>query len=47
MEDIENDLKPWDTEPKYDGTWVDGLKHGTGRIVYSNGDIYKGAFVKD
>jgi hypothetical protein len=31
-------------EPKYDGTWADGLKHGTGRIVYSNGDLYKGGF---
>lgn len=45
LEDIENELKPWDTDlPEYDGTWADGLMHGNGRLVYPNGDIYKGGF---
>jgi len=32
--------------PEYEGNFADGLRQGTGRLVYPNGDIYKGAFVK-
>jgi len=27
--------------------FADGKKHGAGRMVFPNGDIYKGSFVKD
>jgi hypothetical protein len=30
-----------------EGTWVDGKMSGTGRIIYSNGDIYTGNFQDD
>lgn len=46
--DVENEIKPWvTTTADYDGAYVDGGKHGIGRMTYPNGDIYKGAFVKD
>ncbi len=33
--------------PEFDGQYTEGLKNGNGRCVYPNGDIYKGAFIKD
>jgi hypothetical protein len=48
IEDVENDIKPWETEGKdYDGGFLDGQRHGSGRQVYPNGEIYKGGWVKD
>ena len=28
----------------YEGEWVGGQRHGEGRMVYGNGDIYTGEF---
>ena len=46
IREIENEVKPWDREPQYDGGYAEGLKSGSGRCVYPNGDIYKGTYVK-
>lgn len=32
---------------KYDGEFKDGLKHGTGKYAWENGDRYEGGFVDD
>ena len=32
---------------KYDGEFKDGLKHGTGRYEWENGDRYEGTFAED
>jgi hypothetical protein len=45
--EIENELQPWEDTPEYVGAFVDGLKHGAGRFIYPNGDIYKGGFQKN
>jgi hypothetical protein len=37
---------PWNTSPEFDGGYAEGLKNGTGRCVYPNGDIFKGTYVK-
>jgi len=47
-EEIENELQPWNNDiTEYEGNFLDGKKHGLGRFVYSNGDIYKGIFQMD
>ena len=32
---------------RYDGNYKDGLKHGFGRMVYPNGDIYEGEWFEN
>jgi hypothetical protein len=46
-DEVLNEIKPWILAPEYDGSYADGLKQGSGRCVYPNGDIYKGTFQKD
>lgn len=43
-EEIEHEIQPWNTETEYEGSFSEGLKHGVGRCIYPNGDIYKGMF---
>jgi hypothetical protein len=31
---------------KYRGTFLDGLRHGTGALTFANGDVYEGTFVR-
>ena len=45
-QDIEREIQPCVLTPEYDGNFAEGLRQGTGRLVYPNGDIYKGGFVK-
>jgi hypothetical protein len=36
------------TEPMiYRGDYVDNKRHGRGRAIYSNGDVYEGAWVNN
>lgn len=46
-EEVENDIQPWIRNVEYEGNFLDGKKNGFGRIVYPNGDIYKGQFSAD
>jgi hypothetical protein len=32
---------------KYEGQWVENLKHGRGKMTYANGDVYEGDWVND
>ncbi|KAM3620441.1 uncharacterized protein V6R79_023439 [Siganus canaliculatus] len=37
----------WSDGSKYEGGFVDGLKHGKGKYTWKNGESYKGHFYKD
>jgi hypothetical protein len=32
---------------KYEGEWLNGKKHGNGKLEWGNGDTYEGSFVDD
>jgi hypothetical protein len=31
----------------YEGTWLNGVRHGEGEYRFFNGDVYKGFWVND
>ncbi|GLE04193.1 hypothetical protein PINS_up013104 [Pythium insidiosum] len=33
--------------PRYVGTWVDGMRHGRGKVFWRNGDAWEGTFRRD
>ncbi|KAM4738899.1 ankyrin repeat and MYND domain-containing protein 1 [Anableps anableps] len=41
------DVQEWPDGSKYEGEFVDGLKHGKGRYSWRNGESYEGFFYKD
>ncbi|KAM4549411.1 ankyrin repeat and MYND domain-containing protein 1 isoform 2-T2 [Odontesthes bonariensis] len=40
-------VQEWPDGSKYDGEFVNGLKHGKGRYSWKNGEYYEGSFYKD
>ncbi|KAF7660952.1 hypothetical protein LDENG_00272190 [Lucifuga dentata] len=40
-------VQEWPDGSKYEGEFVNGLKHGTGTYTWKNGEYYKGSFYKD
>lgn len=32
---------------RYEGNYKDGLKHGVGKMVYPNGDVYEGEWYEN
>ena len=37
----------WTNGDQYSGQWVQGRKHGKGRMQWSNGDAWEGRFEND
>jgi hypothetical protein len=44
---FQTDSEEEEDEEIYDGQTLNGMKHGSGTLTYSNGTVYKGDFVKD
>ncbi|KAG1945828.1 ankyrin repeat and MYND domain-containing protein [Pimephales promelas] len=42
-----NGIQEWSDGCKYEGGFVNNLKHGTGVFTWTNGEFYKGSFFKD
>ncbi|XP_031589653.2 ankyrin repeat and MYND domain-containing protein 1 isoform X1 [Oreochromis aureus] len=40
-------VQEWPDGSKYEGEFVNGLKHGKGRYSWTNGEYYEGSFYKD
>ncbi|KAG7242286.1 hypothetical protein INR49_023961 [Caranx melampygus] len=40
-------VKVWLDGSRYEGEFVNGLKHGRGRYTWAQGEIYEGSFYKD
>uniref|UniRef100_A0A3P8T7D4 MYND-type domain-containing protein n=1 Tax=Amphiprion percula TaxID=161767 RepID=A0A3P8T7D4_AMPPE len=40
-------VQKWPDGSRYEGEFVDGLKHGKGRYTWINGEYYEGSFYKD
>ncbi|XP_048019884.1 ankyrin repeat and MYND domain-containing protein 1 isoform X1 [Megalobrama amblycephala] len=40
-------IQEWTDGCKYEGEFVNNLKHGTGVFTWANGEFYKGSFFKD
>ncbi|XP_067271861.1 ankyrin repeat and MYND domain-containing protein 1 [Pseudorasbora parva] len=40
-------IQEWSDGCKYEGEFVNNLKHGTGVFTWANGEFYKGSFFKD
>ncbi|XP_051803600.1 ankyrin repeat and MYND domain-containing protein 1 isoform X1 [Acanthochromis polyacanthus] len=40
-------VQEWPDGSKYEGEFVNGLKHGKGRYTWINGEYYEGSFYKD
>lgn len=40
-------IQEWSDGCKYEGGFVNNLKHGTGVFTWTNGEFYKGSFFKD
>ncbi|XP_060797242.1 ankyrin repeat and MYND domain-containing protein 1 isoform X2 [Neoarius graeffei] len=40
-------LQEWTDGSRYDGDFINGLKHGNGTFTWPNGECYKGSFYKD
>ena len=32
---------------RYEGNYKDGMKHGAGKMVFPNGDIYEGEWIEN
>jgi hypothetical protein len=32
---------------RYEGEWIDGMKHGKGKFVFSDKKVYEGDFVEN
>uniref|UniRef100_A0A8C7XWJ8 Ankyrin repeat and MYND domain containing 1 n=1 Tax=Oryzias sinensis TaxID=183150 RepID=A0A8C7XWJ8_9TELE len=43
----EVDVQEWSDESKYEGQFVNALKHGKGKYIWGNGECYEGFFYKD
>ncbi|CAM4657343.1 unnamed protein product [Leuciscus chuanchicus] len=43
----EHGIQEWPDGCKYEGGFVNNLKHGTGVFTWTNGEFYKGSFFKD
>ncbi|KAF6715506.1 Ankyrin repeat and MYND domain-containing protein 1 [Oryzias melastigma] len=43
----EFDVQKWADGSKYEGHFVNGLKHGKGKYMWGNGEYYEGLFYKD
>ncbi|XP_076577750.1 ankyrin repeat and MYND domain-containing protein 1 isoform X2 [Chaetodon auriga] len=40
-------VQEWPDGSRYEGEFVDGLKHGRGKYTWTNGEYYEGSFYKD
>ncbi|RVE73603.1 hypothetical protein OJAV_G00033050 [Oryzias javanicus] len=43
----EFDVQKWSDGSKYEGHFVNGLKHGKGKYIWGNGEYFEGLFYKD
>ncbi|XP_041862216.1 ankyrin repeat and MYND domain-containing protein 1 isoform X2 [Melanotaenia boesemani] len=41
------DVQEWPDGSRYEGEFVNGLKHGNGKYIWENGEYYEGSFYKD
>ncbi|XP_026178668.1 ankyrin repeat and MYND domain-containing protein 1 isoform X2 [Mastacembelus armatus] len=40
-------VQEWSDGSRYEGEFMNGLKHGSGRYTWTNGEYYEGSFYKD
>jgi hypothetical protein len=40
-------MESWPDGAKYEGQYIDGKKHGRGRLTFADGSAYEGEFLQN